>query len=104
MKGRRETRTATAEQPSGAAHGITESPYLTAAECAEYLRFKNLPTFYEWLQTGAGRSLPKLRRGTRMLLFDRRVVDAFLRGELSPKQSVTRRVIRHAPECAEEQR
>lgn len=72
--------------------GSQDSPYLTSDECAAYLKFRNLNAFYVWLYSGDGRELPRLRRGTRTLLFDRRVVDAFLRGELRSHQSVSRRL------------
>lgn len=91
MKRRFESRAATIEQPVGSEHGIPESPYLKADECARYLRFDSIKQFYDWLETGDGRQLPTLRRGTRTLLFDRRVVDAFLRGELRTNQGVARR-------------
>jgi hypothetical protein len=80
------------QEPVRSEHGIPESPYLRADECARYLRFDTTKQFYDWLETGDGRALPKLRRGTRTLLFDRRVVDAFVRGELSANQRVAKRL------------
>lgn len=62
--------------------GIPESPYMTAEETARYMRCPNVRAFYEWRKT---HPLPECRRG-RQLLFDRRVVDAFLRGELWTKR------------------
>lgn len=68
------------------AEPLAESPYLTATECAAYLRFPSVKAFYNFLLTPDGSRLPKLRRGARVFLFDRRVVDAYLRGELSPRR------------------
>lgn len=61
------------EQPVG----IPASPYLLSEEAALYLRFDSPQLFREWAWKY---SVPHLKRGRR-LLFDRAVLDAYLRGE-----------------------
>lgn len=59
------------------------TPWMTAEECAAYMCFKNLAVFYRWLATHD--DFPRCRRGSRVLLFDRSVVDAYVRGDLRLK-------------------
>lgn len=61
---------------------VQESAWLTAQEASDYLRFPSVRAFYRWLETN---DLPKGRRG-RVLLFERRVLDAYVRGELWTKR------------------
>lgn len=87
------------KQPIRSEHGIPQSPYLLTDECAAYMRFRCVKTFRNWLNTAEGRKLPRCRRGG-ILLFDVRMVDAFVADLLShrtSKQSVARRfsVVRH---------
>lgn len=64
------------------------SPYLTAQETADYLRFPSLRAFYAFLARHAG-SLPHVRRG-RVLLFDQRDLDAWVRDPAAPSSSARR--------------
>ncbi len=52
------------------------SPYLLTHEASRYLRFTSARLFYKW---AIRQRVPVLRRG-RTLLYDRRVLDAFIRG------------------------
>lgn len=65
-----------------------DSPYLTAHEALIYLRLNTLSTLYHHIRENR---LPTLRRGGRYL-FDRRELDAWVRGagsalELARKRS-----------------
>lgn len=62
--------------------GIPGSPWLTTEEAARYLRFPSVRAFYAWLDRN---NIPKSRRG-RVLLFERRILDAYIRGELWTKR------------------
>lgn len=55
--------------------GDAESPYLLTDEAARLLRFKEARLFREWAKR---QRIPTLHRG-RTLLYDRRVLDAFLK-------------------------
>jgi hypothetical protein len=68
---------------------VSQSPYLSSTEAAELLRFPSLKAFHRWL---VSHRLPKLRCGGR-LLFERRVLDAYLRGELTLHKSVAVRLV-----------
>jgi len=54
------------------------SPWLTAAEASEYLRFGSLASFYNAIPL---QRIPCVRRGSRTLLFHRDQLDAWLAGE-----------------------
>lgn len=58
------------------------SPYLTAREAAEYLRYDSVESLYR--SVGPQR-IPCVRRGSRTLLFDRVKLDAWLAGERTGK-------------------
>ena len=60
------------------------SPYLTTDEAARYLRFATAPLFYKW---AIRHRVPVQRRG-RTLLYDRRVLEAFLRQDSWTKRHV----------------
>lgn len=70
------------QQPEGDPHvpdqlGDPLSPYFLADEAARFLRFNTTNLFRKW----ATRHLvPQLRRG-RTVLYERRVLEAFLRGK-----------------------
>lgn len=53
-----------------------DSPYLTAAECAAYLRFASVRALYKAIPTSG---IPALRCGTRKFLFHRDDLDTWLR-------------------------
>jgi hypothetical protein len=53
-----------------------DSPYLTAAECAAYLRFASVESFYKFIPTS---DIPMSRCGTRRFLFHRDDIAAWLR-------------------------
>lgn len=55
---------------------MTESPYLTAVEAMEYLRLRSKQALYNHIQRNR---LPVCRMGG-VLRFDRRELDAWLRG------------------------
>lgn len=57
--------------------GEVNSPYLTSDEAWRYLRFPSIRAFYRWTER---HTVPTCRRG-RVLLFERRALDAFVRGE-----------------------
>lgn len=59
----------------------SDSPYLLTEEAAELLRFNTPALFYKWAKRNR---IPVLRRG-RTLLYDRRVLNAFLK--LKPKHA-----------------
>jgi prophage antirepressor-like protein len=63
---------------------VSQSPYLSSAEAADLLRFASVKQFHRWL---CSNRLPKLRCGGRVL-FERRVIDAYLRGELTLHKAV----------------
>jgi hypothetical protein len=80
---------------------------MTAEECAAYMRFKNLRVFYRWLETNP--DFPRGRRGKHILVFDRRIADAFLSGALRlqkqrGKSVVKFNVVNHAAESDRLQR
>jgi hypothetical protein len=60
--------------------GIPDSPFLTVAEAARYCRFDATSEHPEaaFRQWAARQAVPARRRG-RVLLFDRRVIETFLR-------------------------
>jgi hypothetical protein len=68
---------------------VSQSPYLSSAEAAHLLRFSSVKAFHRWL---CSNRLPKLRCGGRVL-FERRVIDAYLRGELTLHKSVAVRLV-----------
>ena len=70
----RQPRPLASEPPRRAA----DSPYLTAQECAAYLRFKNVGALYDAIAHGL--DIPVFRRG-RTLLFHRDHLDRWLAGE-----------------------
>lgn len=56
-----------------------DAVYLTAEEAAKLLRFPSIRAFYKFIESSPiGLTLPRMYRG-RVLLFDRRVVDVWLR-------------------------
>ena len=63
------------------------SPYLTAKEAAEYLRFPSVKALYAAV---ARDGLPVCRRGGK-LLFDRRELDAALHGATVLEQRAVRK-------------
>lgn len=62
--------------------GIPESPWLTLEEAARYLRFVSVKAFYTWSRR---HGVPRGRRG-RALLFEVRVLDAFVRQDAWTKR------------------
>lgn len=56
----------------------TEPVWLTSEEAASRLRCPSVKAFYEWLRTHP--DMPRGYRG-RVLLFEARVLDAYVRGE-----------------------
>jgi len=56
------------------------SPYFRSDEAAEYLRFPNLKAFQEWSRR---HRIPCCRRG-RVLLYERRVLDALVQADGRP--------------------
>lgn len=55
---------------------MAESPYMTSAEAVDYLRARSINNLYQLVRR---HHLPCLRRGN-TYLFDKRDVDAWLRG------------------------
>jgi len=55
---------------------VIESPYITSAEAVAYLRLKSLSNLYRLVRE---HRLPTLRRGN-VYLFDKREIDAWVRG------------------------
>lgn len=70
--------------------GSQDSPYLTTEECARHLRFPSIRAFYKFIESPLGSELPRLYRG-RVLLFDKRVVDHWLRQQGRAQKSIRRR-------------
>lgn len=70
--------------------GTLDTPYLTSDECSSYLRFPSIRAFYKFIESPRGQAFPRLYRG-RVLLFDKRLVDLWLR-ESRSMQRVSRRV------------
>lgn len=68
---------------SSALNQHAERVWLTTEEAAERLRFPTVAAFHEWLRRHP--ELPKGRRG-RVLLFEARVLDAYVRGEAWTKR------------------
>jgi hypothetical protein len=56
-----------------------EPEWLTAKRAAEHLCFESVAAFYQWVRRNP---VPVGRRG-RTLLFDKHVLDAFVRGNFS---------------------
>lgn len=67
----------------GSEHGIQESPYLTAAEAAKFLRYVNTRALYKAV---AALHIPCRRRGGKTFLFHRGELEAWLRGETRVRQ------------------
>jgi hypothetical protein len=89
LEGAGQARSTSAQESDRGAHvgdqlgqvGIPDSPFLTLAEGARFVRFdasSKLPSkaFRKWLRR---HSVPVLRRG-RVLLVERRILEAILRG------------------------
>lgn len=76
----RQAQQSAVEQPLGSEHGDQQSPYLDAVAAAAYMKFPNVGALYAFLYRHP--RFPRLRKGRR-LLFDTRVMDAFVRGDLS---------------------
>lgn len=70
-----------------------DTPWMTAEECAAYMKFSSLKRFYGWLETHP--DFPRSRRGERTLLIDRRNVDAYLRGDLRLRAAKSAAVLVH---------
>lgn len=106
MKRLRQSVTTCPEQPQGNAHvagecGDPASPYLLTDEAARFLRFPSAHLFRKW----AGRNRVPVQRRGRTLLYERRVLVAFLNGEAwtvrHSAQSVSRpRLIRQSNSIA----
>ena len=61
-----------------------DSPYLTAAEAARYLRYASVRALYKAIPECG---IPACRRGGKTFLFDRRELDAWLRGSARRRRS-----------------
>jgi excisionase family DNA binding protein len=72
MKRRLQSPDTRPEQPAR----TIDSPYITSKEAVEYLRVKGLPALYRLIRE---HHLPHGRLG-RVLRFDKRELDAFIRG------------------------
>jgi excisionase family DNA binding protein len=72
-----QTATAAIEQPTGNRDVVGESPYLTSAEAARYLRYASVGALYKAIPDVG---IPACRRGGKTFLFDRRELDQWLRG------------------------
>jgi excisionase family DNA binding protein len=77
MKDALQPATAGIEQPAGDRDVVGESPYLTSAEAARYLRYASVGALYKAIP---GVGIPACRRGGKTFLFDRRELDRWLRG------------------------
>lgn len=86
MKGRFQAGAAAVQEVTGA----LDSPYMTSEECWRYLKFPSIRAFYKFIESPIGHSLPRSRCGERKLLFDRRLVDLWVR-EGGSQQRVARR-------------
>ena len=73
---------------------VIDSPWMRTDECATYMKFPSTDAFYKWLRTPAGQKLPRGNRGPRTLMFDRRIVDAFMAGLLKESAKPSKRVLR----------
>lgn len=85
------------EQPLGPEHRRQQSPYLSAVDAAAYMDFPNTAAFYAYLYRHP--RFPRLRKGRR-LLFDPRVIDAVLRGEIKNPLRRSMRLVHAANSAA----
>ena len=60
----------------------TATVWLTAQEASDYMKFPSIRAFYRWFEKT---EIPVGRRG-RVLLFDQRVLDDYIRGEAWTKR------------------
>jgi hypothetical protein len=100
MKRRFQATAAAVQESRSHADVVGESPYLTSREAADYLRFPTFKAFQEFLRRHE--DFPRCRRGS-ALLFERRVLDAYVRGDLPmrrPKQAIA--VLAHVRSVAQQ--
>lgn len=73
-----ETASASVEESARRDDVAHESPYLTAAEAARYLRYESVKALYDAVPK---LDIPVCRRGSKTMLFDRRDLDRWLHNE-----------------------